>query len=447
MGKPCHGGVLRRLPRRGDDAGLTLIELMFALVIFAIVAAATVAGLTLAMNTGRLDRNRVAAANLAARELEIVRNEFNATATGPMTVAAQNYVTNPNPLPGGTAGQPLVVDHVDYTVTRNAQWLPAGTGKSACDGGSAITYPTLAVHVAVTWPRMDGTQPVTSNTILTPRKGVLSSSMGFVAVKVQNSAGQPADEQQVLLAGPGGSFTDTTASDGCAVFSITTGGTYTASISEPGYVDYYGNSSPSQTVVAATGSLVIGKPFIYDQASTLNVKFETASGYALPATLPQLTLGNTNLQPSGTKTAPSAGTTTALTGLFPFSDGYTVWAGGCQQSDPAAAGGTRTATVVPPGQAKSVDAHLAPVSLQAVQAGNPLSGATVVARPSSTTGCAASEDPITLGVTNALGQLNTSLPAGTWTLELSGMSPAGSWPTTPTLLPNSAPSSVTVVAS
>ena len=144
---------------------------------------------------------------------------------------------------------------------------------------------------------------------------------------------------------------------------------------------------------------------------------------------------------------PSTGTTTALTGLFPFSDGYTVWAGGCQQSDPAAAGGTRTATLVPPGQTKNVDAHLAPVSLQAVQAGNPLSGATVVARPSSTTGCAASENPITLGVTNAMGQLNTSLPAGTWTLELSGMSPVGSWPTTPTLLPNSAPSSVTVVAS
>ncbi len=80
---------------------------MFALVIFAIVAAATVAGLTLALNTGRLDRNRVAAANLAARELEIVRNEFNASVSGPTTLAAQNYVTDPHPLPGGTAGQPI----------------------------------------------------------------------------------------------------------------------------------------------------------------------------------------------------------------------------------------------------------------------------------------------------------------------------------------------------
>jgi prepilin-type N-terminal cleavage/methylation domain-containing protein len=456
MGMPCHGGVLRRLVRRGDDAGLTLIELMFALVIFAIVAAATVAGLTLALNTGRLDRNRVAAANLAARELEIVRTEFTASPAGPTTLAAQNYVTDPHPLPGGTAGQPIVVDNVAYTVVRNVQWLPTGTGQSACDGGSAITYPTLAVNVKVSWPRMDGVQAVTSNTILTPPKGVLSSSLGFVAIPVVNAAGQPSAGQPVTLTGPGGTLTDTTATDGCAVFSITTPGTYTASITTPGGVDFYGNATSSQSVLASAGTLVKGKPFTYDQASTLNVKFETAGGFALPTSLPQLTLGNTNLQPTGIKTLPSTGTTTALTGLFPFSDGYTVWAGGCQQSDPAAAGGTRTATVVAPGQSKNVDAHLAPVTVQAVQGINPLAGATVVAVPVSDTGCVATtppaapnpDNPLTLGVTDATGQLNTSLPAGSWQLEISGMSPAGgSWPTTPTLLPNSAPSSVTVVTS
>jgi type II secretory pathway pseudopilin PulG len=424
---------------------MTLIELMFALVIFAIVAAATVAGLVLAMNTGRQDRNRVAAANLAARELEIVRNQFTSSASAPTTLASVNYVTNPDPLPGGTAGQPLVVDKVPYTVTRNVQWLPVGSGKSACDGGSAITYPTLAVNVQVTWPRMDGVAPVTSNTILTPPKGVLSSSIGFVAVKILDRNAQPVDDQQVLMTGPSGSATDTTANDGCAVFSINTSGSYTLSVSNPGYVDYYGNASVSQTVAATAGQLVVAKPVTYDQAAALRVTLTTSPGYSLPSSLPQLTLGNTNLQPSGTKTVPSTAATTTVSGLFPFTDGYTVWAGGCQQSDPAAAGGTRTAVTVSPGATQVASAQLAPVAVTVVRGVNPVTGVTVVAVPSSATGCGTAENPLTLGVTDATGTLKTSLPAGSWTLQVNGQTAVGGWPTTSSLLPTSGPTSITVV--
>ena len=62
----------------------------------------------------RADRDRVAASDLGARELEIVRNAFGASAAAPMALAATPYVTDPDPLPGGTAGRPLVVDHVPY---------------------------------------------------------------------------------------------------------------------------------------------------------------------------------------------------------------------------------------------------------------------------------------------------------------------------------------------
>ena len=72
---------------RNDDRGLTLIEVLIAMVLFAVVAAAVVAGLS-ALKTARLDKNRVAAANLASREAEIARNEFYASAGGPTTLAA-----------------------------------------------------------------------------------------------------------------------------------------------------------------------------------------------------------------------------------------------------------------------------------------------------------------------------------------------------------------------
>src|SRR4051812_32408670 len=82
------------------EAGLTLVELLWAMVIFGIVASATVAGLATALKTTRLDRNRVAASNLAARELEIVRNVFSSSGTGPTTIASTTLVTNPDPLAG-----------------------------------------------------------------------------------------------------------------------------------------------------------------------------------------------------------------------------------------------------------------------------------------------------------------------------------------------------------
>jgi prepilin-type N-terminal cleavage/methylation domain-containing protein len=427
------------------DAGMTLIELMMAMVIFAIVAAGSVAGLTGALTTTRSDRNRVAAADLAARELEITRNTFTASTSGPNNVAATLHVVNGNPIPGGGAvGSPLVVDNTPYTVTRDVEWLPAGSGKSACDGGAGVTYPSLEVTVTVTWPQMSGVQPVQSTTILTPPKNTLNSNTGFVSVKILNAAGGAGVGQTVSLTGPGGTFSDVTASDGCAVFASATPGTYTASISQSGYVDNYGNNLASKSVGLATGTLT-QVTINYDQAATLNVTMSTTGGYALPTTWPQVTLANTGLQPSGFKYVPVSSATTTVTGLWPFTDGYTSWGGSCTQADPAASGGTRAAAlVIAPAGTGASTVTLAPVTINVKKSGIPVPGVTVTATPSNTANCATAENPLTLGVTNALGVLATSLPAGNWTIKVVGKSPAGSWPLTGVLLPTSSASIVNV---
>ena len=82
-----RGSVLRRMRAKGD-AGISLIELMAAIVVFGIAATGIMAGFIAASQKTRLDKNRVAASNLVARELEIVRNQFNASAAGPLAVAA-----------------------------------------------------------------------------------------------------------------------------------------------------------------------------------------------------------------------------------------------------------------------------------------------------------------------------------------------------------------------
>jgi type II secretory pathway pseudopilin PulG len=445
------GRIRARRRRAGGDreAGITLVELLAAMVVFGIVAAATVAGLATALKTTRLDKNRVQASSLAAREVEVIRNTFNSGSSGVSAIAGTTYVVNPNPLPGGTAGQPIAVDGVPYTVVRNVQWMPAGSGQSACDGGSAVTYPSLAVNVTVTWPSMGNVQPVQSNTILTPPKGTLATNLGFVAVKIVDVKSAPVASQTVTLTGPGGTQTDTTAADGCAVFATSKAGSYSASVSTSGYTDFYGNAVGTSSNINVTAGSITQRTITYDKAASLTITLSTDAGYALPTGKPNVTLGNTNIQPTGTMTVATSGATTTVPGLWPFGDGYSVWAGACVQSDPAAAGGTRNpATVIAPGGSATASVRLAPVSVTVTNRfGFALTNATVTATPASTTGCASSENPLTLGVTDATGTLATSLPAGAWTIKVNGTSAYGSWPTTPVLLPDSAATTVAVATS
>ena len=111
----------RRRDRRQSDAGFTIIELMAALTILGLVSSAFAYGLQLSLAVTQTDRSRVQAANLAAREIETVRNQFGSSKSAPLTVAATSQVTNGTPLPGQTAGQPLNLDGTKYTVVRTVE--------------------------------------------------------------------------------------------------------------------------------------------------------------------------------------------------------------------------------------------------------------------------------------------------------------------------------------
>ena len=148
--------------------------------------------------------------------------------------------------------------------------------------------------------------------------------------------------------------TDTTGADGCAVFPEATAGTYTASLNDSGYVDYYGVQNPTKTTPVTAGALQ-QLSFSYDKKARLDVTVASDAGYALPTAYstvkPTVTIANTGLQPSGVKATVLSGTSSgSIDNLWPFTDGYTAWVGTCAQSDPAASGGSRgTATVMAAG--------------------------------------------------------------------------------------------------
>lgn len=417
-----------RLPAPAD-AGFTMIELMVSMVILAMVSSAFAYGLQLSLAVTREDRARIQATNLAARELEIVRNEFGSSKTAPTTIGATSQVINPHKLPGGTAGQPLDLDGTKFTVTRTVEWLPAGTGTSPCDGGAAVTYPSLGVNVNVSWTDNGRSRDVESNTVLTPPKGTLATIKGFVAAKVQGADGLGVASLPVDISGPGGGQTRVTASDGCAVFALTNTGNYTVTLDEPGFVSYDGQPSTSKAAVVGSGTIQI-VPFSYDEAATLEldlvVSDDPGSEFALPTPLPAVVLFNPSLPTMGKQKIPSGQTT--VEGLWPFPDGYSVWGGTCLLNDPATVGGTRPEPVRPdPGETVTAPVELKPVQLtfldpeadEGTGADVPIANELATATIGNTSGCGQTQ--FTLGTTDADGVVKSSLPYGQWKVQAGGV--------------------------
>lgn len=282
-----RGTARAREPRHTrDDRGLTLVEVVVASLLLGILASIILAIVLVTQSAQVGNRGRIAAANLAAREIDLVREQFGATTSGPMDVADAGVVTNPHPLDGGTAGDPLVVDGTSYTVVRSAAWNLTGEGVSACEGGTLVSYPTLTVSVRVTWPTMGAIEPVVSHTVLAPDKlSGVDSDDSFVAVLVVDETAAPSAGRTVYVANGGDIRSGLTDSSGCAVVKVEPagGGTdYTVSVSDPGYVDISNNPAPSKkTGPVERGTINNSVNFSYARAGTVQLRLIDPSGGVL----------------------------------------------------------------------------------------------------------------------------------------------------------------------
>jgi type II secretory pathway pseudopilin PulG len=267
---------------------MSLVEMMVAVVVLGILSTAVVGIILQTQSQSVTNRARVAASNLAARELDLVRDEFRRTHEAPKQLADAGTQTNPHPLDGQPAGEPLVVDGTPYTVVRSVQWNVTGDGRSACDGGSLVTYPTLRVTVAVSWPHMGGVKPVTQSTAIAPEKGDgVQGTDAFVAVRVKNAKSEPNVGRTVAVTGGGTTKSATTDSEGCAVVQVTpavSGTSYTAKVADGGYVDMSGTTNPSKAVgVLLRGQLNNNVTFTVYRPGTVTIRLVTSSGALVPA--------------------------------------------------------------------------------------------------------------------------------------------------------------------
>jgi hypothetical protein len=304
-----------------------LIELVVAMVVLAAMSVAIIGAILSSQAQGVSNRNRVAASNLGAREIDIVRDEFTKTKDSPATIANAGTVVNQHPLPGGTAGQPLVVDGTKYTVTRTVAWNPIGSGASACSGGSLVMYPTLIVQVSVTWPNMGAAKPVISTAQLAPRKDDnVSGTQSYVAVAVNAADGTKKSGVHVTASSTSETRTGVTDGSGCAVIQVNpppAGIAYTASLSDVGFVDVNGIATPTKSIgTVGQGTLNNTASFSYDQSAAITLQFvDAATGAPVPAAA--LTSGIVTLvttQATGastTKQLPITGPSMLISSLFP----------------------------------------------------------------------------------------------------------------------------------
>jgi prepilin-type N-terminal cleavage/methylation domain-containing protein len=426
MGEP-------RVRQRRQD-GYSLIELLVAVTVFALVFAAVTMGIGRALEVNRGNRNRSAAAYLAARQLEEVRSKS-------FTTVALGRTTCVYSAPTSTCNVPS-----PYTVVQDVAWASPGSTTTSCDvptgAGAGLAY--KRVTVTVTWPDMSGVAPVTSQTLLTPPSGTFDPTDGHILVQAFDRDAQPLAGRTVSLTGPE-SPSQTTSSDGCVFFAYLDPGTYTATLNDSGYVDRQGNAPATQTV-AVTASQISRLQFDYDRAATLSVALVAPSGAVIPTGTygVAMTVANSNLT-VGTRSyqqaATGSGTTRTVTPLFPYSSGYQVWAGDCADADPAAwTGGSRGAFLASnPAATTTGSANLDAVDVVVKRSnGTLMPGAVVVATHAAGTGCTAGETLSTTTTTNASGQLRLALPYGTWTIRATTSGPTRTGTATVALDPVSA---------
>jgi len=420
---------LRPLDPEARDAGLSIVEVVVALLVFAIITVGSIVavGTTLTMSSD--NRSREVATNLAAQAVDVAR-----AMTDVIAVASGTTTT--------------VVNGTTFTVAQTAAWITTTGVDATCtpaasSGNGSLFYKRL--QVAVTWSGMrKATAPVRSDTILAPNSRLNDQDTGTIVIGVKDTKGGPVPGVVVTVEpdtgsnAPGkaltsGSKPGATNADGCAVAIKVLEGSYKVTVSRADAAPY--RDSRQQPAPVKTGTVVVkgdtaGVSFTYD----LGDDFEL--GYASNYT------GGTVLLPNDLKTTVLGGPDPYVINgpvsdayLFPLTTGYQLIAGtylpagtsggSCLSPDPAAwpantAGKTATRQPFVAASDKTA-AYPLPMGVTTVKLAS--SGDTLVQARSTTAlngdpGCAASQTyTFTVKNKTSANEVTIALPYGTWAIS------------------------------
>lgn len=408
---------------RAREEGMTLIELLVALLVLGVVMSGVVAVTISTMRVTVINDTRTVASNIAQAEVERVR----ALPFEQLEVIGRTETVRDG-----------------YLITRDTSWVGLDADVDVCSAPASANDTALVridVMVRPQQPPPTGTvhEVSTSTTIARPPMPVTSST-GTLSVLVFDHQVPPSGTSAVVVTatGPvpssGEVRLQTTPASGCVLFTSLPAGTYQVGLQRAGYVTDGVGANRDEPVVSVdvTAGARRSIEMAYASAATLQPSWVARDGaaIALPTEQP-VTVDRSGLVLFG-----ASGTD--LASLFPAP--WDLWAGDCPAADPQAEGtggafwpgGFRQDPVVPtPGGTSPAGAEVTRVrwDLGAV-AGDvvepPVAAVVATVSPAQPDGCAEGTSTLTfpavdVAVDEAAGTagLELGLPYGVWHLQAS----------------------------
>lgn len=288
-----------------------MIEVLVGTVLLALTTAAVLDGLDGAQETGRMNKDRSTAATLAQQDIERLRS------------------LPPELLVNLDQTRTVDVAGVQYTVVSRAEAVTDVSGLVSCTTDETDAE-YLRLSATVNAPASPD-RPVTATSLLSPPLGTLDDDSGTAAVKLTDRDGEPLEDVAVDLVGPA-SYSNTTNDVGCAVFAFIAPDDWVAEVD--GDLVTWNGESPAQSPVTVAADKTSLTQIELDQPASLRATFVTPSGE--PTAARSISVANAKLT-NGYRTFPVgdyAGSKDAER-LFPFHDGYGVFAGACEANNPA----------------------------------------------------------------------------------------------------------------
>ena len=359
-----------RPPRRrlgaalADERGSFIVEALVAASLLVVLALGFLAALdSAARQSGNL-KSRATAASLAQDDMERLR------------AMKVSDVGNLN------TSRTVTLSGITYTITSRTEWVDDSTGATTCPSGATRTD-YLRATSTVTWPVMGTTKPVVNQSLIAVPLGTFDATNGGLIVRTVDAQGNGIPNIAVTISGTSTS-SGTTDAGGCVFWSAIPEGGYYVDIAKSGYVDRDGNAAIHKSA-SVTGGATNSVEFSYDRAVTVSATFDTSvSGVSKPAKAKAIGFANSGMSSPGydfTTVASNQATVSTGAALYPFSDGYAVWAGGCAGARPDAYGQPMTNITPTAGASVAVLLRVPAINLTVQKGGAATSAANVRITP------------------------------------------------------------------
>ncbi|NMR20160.1 prepilin-type N-terminal cleavage/methylation domain-containing protein [Cellulomonas fimi] len=404
----------RRLANAQAEDGMSLIEVMMAMLIFAVISTGVIYTMMSVLSVGRDSRARQVASNLASGEIDLARDIDDLFDLVPVDRA------------------PVTLNGDVFRVKVSPQWvsdpgLDFSCGGSAGGSGGALRY--KRVNVTVTWDNMrPGTEPVRMDTVIGPKERINDPALGTILVSVLNAAGTGNQGVTVTTTPSTGTAVAPTDSQGCTYVLKVPPGSYDVKVSKADNVDAGQSATPASAITVQAGaSTSVG--FQLDRAARYTARLATnyvpAAGESvrLPTDL-KTTFWNT-YDIYGRTPDTGSGTASQVFRLHPYTSGYQAYAGECDSGDPGQwpaekvsgqqwEGVRDPAKAADPGSAVDIDVPMGIVRVKGGGSGSYLK-AVSEAPFAGLPGCAATVT-YTYGSVLSGAPTTIALPYGTWKL-------------------------------